>query len=227
MPGAPPLSDAESAGVRKAERPDPVFQTRWDHTESAERPSAQSQSTGAPLDLSKLPPIEAISAETDIRPFLAPGVPVELARAALRRAWAADPKVREFVGLCENSWDFNAGAIPGFGALEVTDELRRHVAQLLSPDIAEHQPTPSTSLPHESQEHCKNLEESGDWQAQPAKLSSQASVPLGKRTAFSGRPSEGEASPNPITGYAAAREPHEGRPAVSAAKRLHGRALPK
>ncbi|MFZ0125783.1 MAG: DUF3306 domain-containing protein, partial [Xanthobacteraceae bacterium] len=47
------------------------------------------------VDLAKLPPIESIAAATDIRPFLAPGVPSELTRAALRRAWATDPAIRD------------------------------------------------------------------------------------------------------------------------------------
>src|SRR5262245_150336 len=49
------------------------------------------------FDPTKLPPIETITAESDIRAFLAPSVPPELTRAALRRAWAADPKIRDFV----------------------------------------------------------------------------------------------------------------------------------
>ena len=60
----------------------------------------------------------SITAVTDIRAFLAPGVPTELARAALRRAWSADPAIRDFVGLAENAWDFtDPTAMPGFGAL--------------------------------------------------------------------------------------------------------------
>jgi hypothetical protein len=55
-----------------------------------------------------LPPIEAIDAGSDIRAFLAPGVPAELTRAALRRAWSADPAIRNFVGLSENSSELNA-----------------------------------------------------------------------------------------------------------------------
>jgi hypothetical protein len=54
-----------------------------------------------------LPPIESIGDKSDIRGFLAPGVPVELTRAALRHAWVADPTIHDFVGLSENSWDFN------------------------------------------------------------------------------------------------------------------------
>jgi hypothetical protein len=92
-------------------------------------------------DLTKLPPIESIGAETDIRGFLAPGVPPELTRAALRRAWAADPKVRDFVGLADYDWDFNTpGAIPGFGPLEMTDELRRQVAQMFGRSLAAEEP---------------------------------------------------------------------------------------
>jgi hypothetical protein len=79
-----------------------------------------------------LPPVESITAETDIRAFLAPGVPVELARAALRRVWAADPAIRDHIGLSENSWDFNApGSMPGFGPLEMTDDLRQAVERML------------------------------------------------------------------------------------------------
>ena len=88
----------------------------------------------AALDPAKLPPIESITAETDIRDFLAPGVPPDLARAALRRAWSADPNIREFIGLSENSWDFNSpGSMAGFGPLEMTDELRRQIARIVAP----------------------------------------------------------------------------------------------
>ncbi len=84
------------------------------------------------VDLSHLPTLDTITADTDIRPFLAPGVPSELAREALRRAWAADPKVRDFVGLADYDFDFHTpGALPGFGPLEMTDEVRRVVARIL------------------------------------------------------------------------------------------------
>ena len=93
--------------------------------------------SAAAFDPAKLPPIESITAETDIRAFLAPGVPAHLTRAALRRAWASDPKIRDFVGLSENSWDFNApDAIMGFGPLEMTDELRGQIARMLGGGVA-------------------------------------------------------------------------------------------
>ena len=120
--------------------------------------AARSAAPVSPFDLSKLPSLESIGAETDIRAFLAPGVPPELTRAALRRAWAADPKVRDFVGLADYDWDFNTpGAIPGFGALEMTDELRRQVAQMVGRSIAAAEPEAA----HEPEEQAA-VETSGE-----------------------------------------------------------------
>ncbi|HEX5959585.1 MAG TPA: DUF3306 domain-containing protein [Hyphomicrobiaceae bacterium] len=70
------------------------------------------------LDPPSLPSIESISATTDLRPFLAPGVPGELKLAALRRAWVTDPRIRDFRGFQANAWDFSdPSRIPGFGPL--------------------------------------------------------------------------------------------------------------
>jgi hypothetical protein len=106
-----------------------------DQREGSDAPRARDGASEPPEfapDPTKLPPIETITAATDIRAFLAPGVPPELTRAALRRAWAADPKIRDFIGLSENSWDFNApGAMTGFGSLEMTDELRQQIARMV------------------------------------------------------------------------------------------------
>jgi hypothetical protein len=56
-----------------------------------------------------------------------------LARAALRRAWANDPAIRDFVGVAENQWDFNdPDAIPGFGPLLATDGVPAVPAQVVS-----------------------------------------------------------------------------------------------
>ena len=83
------------------------------------------------VDPGSLPPIETIGAGSDIRPFLTAGVPADLTRAALRRAWSADPAIRDFIGLSENSWDFNApGGVPGFGSLAMED-ARRLLAQVM------------------------------------------------------------------------------------------------
>lgn len=77
---------------------------------------------GPEVDLSSLPPIDSITAATDITAFLRKGIPQELTRAALRRAWTSDPIIRDFVGLAENAWDFNdPTAMPGFGPLDCSE----------------------------------------------------------------------------------------------------------
>lgn len=99
-------------------------------------PAQDAKPAGAPpaplpaFDISTLPSLESITANSDIRAFLQRGVPEELARAALRRAWSTDPAIRDFVGLSENAWDFNnPDSIHGFGTLSV-EEAKQAMAQL-------------------------------------------------------------------------------------------------
>jgi hypothetical protein len=92
-------------------------------TKDAAPPNTPVTAPEPEIDLSKLPPIDSITAATDITEFLRKGIPAELSRAALRRAWAADPAIRDFVGLAENAWDFtDPNAMPGFGPLQGTPE---------------------------------------------------------------------------------------------------------
>jgi Protein of unknown function (DUF3306) len=133
----------EDGGSDQAATPDPSPQRGGERTEPAARSGTHSPNRAPSLDLSQLPAIESITAQTDISGFLAPGVPTELTRAALRRAWSADPRIRDFIGPSENSWDFNApDAMGGFGPLEMTDELRRQILQMVgrsldAPDAAD------------------------------------------------------------------------------------------
>jgi Protein of unknown function (DUF3306) len=92
------------------------------------------------FDPPSLPPVESITADTDIRDFLRSGVPAELTKAALRQAWTADPAIRDFIGIAENQWDFtDPTAIPGFGPLQATDNVGELVAQAMGKarDVAE------------------------------------------------------------------------------------------
>jgi hypothetical protein len=113
------------------------------------------------FDLASLPSLDSITAATDIRAFLGPGVPKELARAALRRAWAIDPAIRDFKGLAENDWDFtDPDAMPGFGRLPEGYDIKKLVAQIfgeeeeeepLEPDIAVSRPA-DPQPPHVAEE---------------------------------------------------------------------------
>ena len=104
------------------------------HVDEAVSPAEPKRETAEDFDVESLPPIDSIGATTDIRRFLAPGVPAELKRAALQKVWRTDPAIRDFVGLSENSWDFNDPAgMHGFGPLQLTDELKQIVAQMFTP----------------------------------------------------------------------------------------------
>lgn len=84
------------------------------------------------FDLSLLPDIEAITAESDITLFFKKGVPEALKNAALRRMWTADASIRDFVAPADFQWDFNSpGGVPGFGPLEADFDLETMLRQAI------------------------------------------------------------------------------------------------
>jgi hypothetical protein len=118
-------------------------------TESRAGESTAAAGEAPEFDLSTLPPLESITATTDIRAFLLPGVPAELTRAALRRAWVADPAIRDFIGLAENAWDFTApDTVPGFGSSVPADVARRLIAGMAGGDATP--AAPEAGAPAES-----------------------------------------------------------------------------
>jgi hypothetical protein len=129
-------SRRKRAGAEPAEEPAPKDAA----VEKMEQPAgekilSEQASRAAELpafDISSLPAIDSIVAGTDIRPFLAPGVPTELTRAALRRAWTTDPGIRDFIGLSENAWDFTKAGPTGFGPLLPIDDVKKLVAEIFS-----------------------------------------------------------------------------------------------
>jgi hypothetical protein len=82
------------------------------------------------VDLSSL---EALTAETDLAPFLRAGVPATLRNAALRRMWSLDPAIRDFVSEArEYAYDWNSpGGVPGLGPLLPSDDVKAMLARLL------------------------------------------------------------------------------------------------
>jgi Protein of unknown function (DUF3306) len=206
--------------------------TQRDARDAAAAPSGELPEL--PFDPASLPPLESITAESDIRAFLAPDVPAELTRAALRRAWAADPKIRDFVGLAENAWDFNApGSIAGFGPLEMTDELRREVARMVGRALADEHTDRPAPISAEAPAERPSVETSVESAAATPEVPTQT-----------GQSNHG---PSQIERGAEGNEGHNSEPAVQRskvinaaqnipenddndqviAKRPHGSALPK
>ena len=142
---------AQPSPTQRPDRPASELPVGSVAQETAAASATGAISSDSLVDLAKLPPIDSITAATDIRPFLAPGVPAELTRAALRRAWAADPAIRDFIGLAENQWDFTApGGVPGFGSLLDGAQIHRMLAGIIGggePEGAGYGPPDSRPIP--------------------------------------------------------------------------------
>ena len=156
-----------------AEQPPPPAPAGGEASEPASGSPAPAPRSEPDRDL---PPVDAIDSGTDVRAFLRQGVPQDLARAALRRAWSSDPAIRDFVGLSENSWDFNApDGVPGFSPF-APDRARELVAQLLGepkaapgaePAVpAAGHPEPAASSGKGSEHEVVNPQEGGGTEAQ-------------------------------------------------------------
>ena len=115
------------------------------------------------FDLTKLPTIESIGANSDIRAFLQAGVPSALRNAALRRAWVADPAIRDFVGLAENAWDFTApGGAPGFGELDPHYDIKKLVAEIFREAEPETKSPADSTMPAPALEQPTRLSDLSD-----------------------------------------------------------------
>jgi len=124
--------DAERETVAPAKAVSPLGEVLPADRQATDKTESPALAAPKPeFDLASLPSLDSIGAVTDIRAFLTPGVPADLARAALRRAWAADPAIRDFKGLAENDWDFtDPTAMPGFGELPPGTDIKKMLAQI-------------------------------------------------------------------------------------------------
>ena len=91
------------------------------------------------FDLSSLPKLEELTETTDIAAFLRKGVPEHLRNAALRKSWALDPAIRNYVNpALEYAYDWNApGGVPGGGELGAGVDVARLVSQIMGEPAAE------------------------------------------------------------------------------------------
>jgi len=85
------------------------------------------------FDLSSLPKLEEMTGTTDITGFLGKGVPEHLRNAALRKSWALDPAIRNYVNpALEYAYDWNTpGGVPGTGELGAGIDVARMVSQIM------------------------------------------------------------------------------------------------
>jgi len=218
---AKPLPDPEGPAGREPAAGPGAPEAR--DTSGTSPSAADAARDAGAFDPASLPAIGSITAETDIRAFFAAGVPAELTRAALRRVWSTDPKIRDFVGLADYDWDFNApGSMAGFGPLGEADALRAQAARWVGPVRTEDGPDATSG--HAAGANQEALD------AKPEALASDDSVherpdqPT-EITSADERPQEIGASQGDE--HAAAQQQQEKPEDVqSIARRKHGRALP-
>ena len=98
------------------------------------RTSQPAQGEDQPFDLSLLPDLEALTGASDIQAFMHKAVPDALRNAALRKVWALDPSVRNYVGeALDYAYDWNTpGGVPGFGEILSNEQTAEFVRNLLA-----------------------------------------------------------------------------------------------
>ena len=77
-----------------------------------------------------LPDLDTLGASSDYSAFLQRGVPAELQRLALQRAWSSDAAIAGFRGMAEYAWDFNA---PQYGQLWAVDDVAKLIQAVMAP----------------------------------------------------------------------------------------------
>ncbi|HZP68699.1 MAG TPA: DUF3306 domain-containing protein [Pseudolabrys sp.] len=178
---------------------------------SPSQPDASVQASPE-LDIERLPPIESIDANTDITAFMRAGVPEDLKRAALRRAWSADPAIRDFMGPTENYWEAaGPDGVPGFGDLDPAFDVKRMVSELFG----------ETQRKDRAEEHAPA---DGAGNSPPALVESHGeATQLPPPTFASETPSH---SPEPGDENAAAQKESPASAQVKKIARRHGSAVP-
>jgi hypothetical protein len=113
--------------AKQPERERPVTDADAPSSPVAEGDAAQ------PFDLSTLPKLEDVTEATDIAGFLRKGVPEHLRNAALRKSWALDPAIRNYVNpALEYAYDWNTpGGVPGSSELGAGMDVARLVSQIM------------------------------------------------------------------------------------------------
>jgi hypothetical protein len=102
------------------------------------------------FDLSSLPKLEEITETTDITGFLRKGVPENLRNAALRKSWALDPAVRNYVNpALDYAYDWNTpGGVPGNSELAAGMDIAKMVLQIMGSDSVTAGSPESDAEPH-------------------------------------------------------------------------------
>jgi uncharacterized protein DUF3306 len=155
------MSDEEPSADDKS------FLARWSQRKheakqpDQDAPTVNSDAPAAPVaesdvaqefDLSSLPKLEDMTATTDITGFLRKGVPEYLRNAALRKSWALDPAIRNYVNpALDYAYDWNTpGGVPGSTEIGSGMDVARLVSQIMGGGSTVEPPVPAVSPGNEA-----------------------------------------------------------------------------
>ena len=181
----------------------------------AETPAGE---TEPPFDLASLPKPEDLTADTDMTVFFKKGVPESIRNAALRKSWALDPAIRNYVSpALDYAYDWNTpGGVPGAGELAAGTDIARMVAQVMGGIEPKRSSEPEGSASDEPSAPAADNARQPDAPSQSVRLSEP--------------PPEQRADDVPTTGESDAHEEAKGEShdfASQQASRRHGSARPK
>jgi hypothetical protein len=158
----------------------PERETPDGDAEIAAVPATEVEAPG-PFDLASLPSLDELTSETDITAFLRQGVPEHLRNAALRKSWALDPAIRNYVNpALDYAYDWNTpGGVPGSSELGAGIDVARMVSQIMGTgETPAKPPTPAAAVPEEvAPDAASPSEPTADFPEQTLRLSAQ-SAPL-------------------------------------------------
>jgi hypothetical protein len=178
--------DGKSFLSRWSQRKQEAKQPERDALADADVPSAPvAESEVEPeFDLSSLPKLEDLTATTDITAFLRRGVPESLRNAALRKSWALDPVIRNYVNpALDYAYDWNTpGGVPGSSEIGAGMDVTRLVSQIMGGGESVPEPpvsvadlrSPPAGDPTQVPEHSAPQKIEPDLPAQAVRLSSEA-----------------------------------------------------
>jgi hypothetical protein len=217
------------------------FLSRWSQRKheakqpDREAPVADADAPAAPVaesnaeaefDLSSLPKLEDLTETTDITVFLRKGVPESLRNAALRKSWALDPAIRNYVNpALDYAYDWNTpGGVPGSSEIGAGVDIARMVSQIMGGGESVVQPAaPTAETGNEPASASAQLPEDSATQKPKPDLPVQA-VRLRNETSFQEplKAEEGER----VAAEQAKRSEENGTAAPQHAVRRHGSAKP-
>jgi len=223
------MSDQDQGGEGKS------FLSRWSqrkqeakqpdrdaapHVDAPSAPAAESKAEPE-FDLSSLPKLEDLTATTDVTAFLRKGVPESLRNAALRKAWALDPAIRNYVNpALDYAYDWNTpGGVPGSSEIGASTDIARMVSQIMGGGESVLEPAAPTAKPGNAPESA-SAQLAEDRATPKPDLAVQA-IRLGNETASTvqdtpdleaGQPAKTER--NPIAPQHAVRRHGSAKPTV-------------